>query len=69
MTSMFFLLVFFTLVFFSKKEGKLLVSHRSTDVPLLHSCPGGVEREQIVQDLPECKNTKKKITRLNSPKF
>lgn len=27
----------------------------STKVPLLHSCPGGVIRELIVQDLPAAK--------------
>ena len=29
----------------------------TTNVPLLHSCPGGVKREQIVQDLPGGKST------------
>lgn len=33
----------------------------TTNVPLLHSCPGGVKREQIVQDLPAAKVEKKLI--------
>ena len=35
-----------------KKKGKLLISHRYNLIPLLHSCPGGVHRELVVQDLP-----------------
>ncbi len=31
-----------------KKKGKLLISHRSTVVPLLPSEPGGVEQELVV---------------------
>ena len=34
------------------KKGKLFVSHRYNLIPLLHSCPGGVLRELVVQDLP-----------------
>ena len=34
------------------KKGKLFVSHRYNLIPLLHSCPGGVHRELVVQDLP-----------------
>ena len=34
------------------KKGKLFVSHRYNLIPLLHSCPGGVLREPVVQDLP-----------------
>lgn len=35
-----------------KIKGKLFVSHRYNLIPLLHSCPGGVHRELVVQDLP-----------------
>ena len=42
----------------SKIKGKLLISHRYNLIPLLHSCPGGVHRELVVQDLPfKGKNT------------
>ena len=33
--------------------GKLLASHRYNHLPLLPSGPGGVQRELVVQDLPE----------------
>jgi len=35
--------------------GKLLVSHRYNRLPLLPSDPGGVQRELVVQDLPNAK--------------
>ena len=31
-----------------KKKGKLLISHRYNLLPLLHSCPGGFQRELVV---------------------
>jgi len=31
-----------------KKNGKLLTSHRYNRLPLLHSCPGGVQQELVV---------------------
>jgi len=30
------------------KKGKLLISHRFNHLPLLHSCPGGVQQELVV---------------------
>jgi len=30
------------------KKGKLLISHRYNHLPLLHSWPGGVQRELVV---------------------
>jgi len=38
--------------FLKINKGKLLISHRYNLLPLLHSCPGGVHRELVVQDLP-----------------
>ncbi len=37
----------------NKKTDRLLTSHRYNRLPLLHSCPGGVQQELVVQDLPE----------------
>jgi len=31
-----------------QKKGKLLASHRYDLLPLLHSCPGGIQRELVV---------------------
>ena len=31
-----------------QKKGKLITSHRYDLLPLLHSCPGGVQRELVV---------------------
>lgn len=40
------------------KKGKRSVSHRYNRIPLLHSCPGGVDRELVVRDLPfGCKSS------------
>ena len=38
--------------FLKINKGKLLISHRYNLSPLLHSCPGGVHRELVAQDLP-----------------
>jgi len=35
-----------------KKSGRLLTSHRYNRLSLLHSCPGEVQQELVVQDLP-----------------
>ena len=35
--------------------GKLDTSHRYDRLPLLPSGPGGVQRELVVYDLPDCK--------------
>ncbi len=40
----------------NKKRGKLLISHRYNLLPLLRSRPGGVQRELVVQDLPQCES-------------
>lgn len=42
------------------KKGKLLISHRYNLLTLLRSRPGEIQRELVVQDLPECKSTTKK---------
>lgn len=38
--------------YLKKNKGKLLMSHRYNLLPLLHSCPGGVCKELVAQDLP-----------------
>ena len=38
---------------YSKKKGKLSTSHRYDLLPLLHSYPGGVQRELVVYDFPD----------------
>ena len=40
---------------FIRKKGKLSTSHRYNLLPLLHSYPGGVQRELVVYDFPGCK--------------
>ncbi len=37
------------------KKGKLNTSHRYDLLPLLRSSPGGIQRELVVYDFPECK--------------
>ena len=46
----------------NKRRVSYLYRTATTNVPLLHSCPGGVKRELIVQDLPDCKSTKNIVT-------
>ena len=41
--------------------GKLNISHRYNLLPLLPSGPGGVQRELVVYDLPECKNRQNNV--------
>ena len=43
----------------AQKKGKLGTSHRYDLLPLLHSCPGGVQRELVVYDFPVGKGSKK----------
>ena len=38
-----------------QKKGKLDTSHRYDLLPLLRSSPGGIQRELVVYDFPECK--------------
>ena len=38
-----------------RKKGKLDTSHRYDLLPLLRSSPGGIQRELVVYDFPECK--------------
>ena len=37
------------------KKGKLSTSHRYDLLPLLRSSPGGIRRELVVYDFPDCK--------------
>ena len=53
----------------NKRRVSSLYRIATTDVPLLYSYPGGVRREQIVQDLPGGKNRKIFDFQANSPKF
>ena len=46
-----------------KKKGKLLISHRYNLLTLLRSRPGEIQRELVVQDLPDCKSTTKTLNR------
>ena len=38
-----------------QKKGKLSTSHRYDLLPLLRSSPGGIRRELVVYDFPDCK--------------
>ena len=49
------MLLFNNQALFTKKVGKLLISHRYNHLPLLPSGPGGVQQELVVQDLPHTK--------------
>ena len=54
-----------------RKKGKLSTSHRYDLLPLLRSSPGGIRRELVVYDFPDCKysyflSTCKIFTILNS---
>ena len=40
-----------------RKKGKLDTSHRYDLLPLLRSSPGGIQRELVVYDFPECKGS------------
>ena len=40
-----------------RKKGKLDTSHRYDLLPLLRSSPGGIRRELVVYDFPECKGS------------
>ena len=42
---------------YRRKKGKLDTSHRYDLLPLLRSSPGGIQRELVVYDFPECKGT------------
>ena len=42
---------------YRRKKGKLDTSHRYDLLPLLRSSPGGIQRELVVYDFPECKYT------------
>lgn len=57
------------LMYLNKRRVSSLYRIATTDVPLLYSYPGGVRREQIVQDLPGGKNRKIFDFRASSPKF
>ena len=46
-----------------QKKGKLLISHRYNLLTLLRSRPGEIQRELVVQDLPDCKSTTKTLNR------
>ncbi len=48
-----------------KKRGKLSTSHRYDLLPLLHSCPGGVQRELVVYDFPHRKDKNNFLFRFN----
>lgn len=56
-------------MYLNKRRVSYLYRIATTDVPLLYSYPGGVRREQIVQDLPGRKNRKFFYFFINSPKF
>ena len=53
-------LVYVGFIIIIQKKGKLLISHRYNLLTLLRSRPGEIQRELVVQDLPECKSTTKK---------
>ncbi len=40
-----------------RKKGKLDTSHRYDLLPLLRSSPGGIQRELVVYDFPDCKGS------------
>ena len=42
---------------YRRKKGKLDTSHRYDLLPLLRSSPGGIQRELVVYDFPECKGS------------